>query len=164
MIERKAAKELINLASQYKAVAVTGPRQSGKTTLVKFVFSNKPYVSLENPDMRSFAADDPRGFLASYPGGAVLDEVQRVPALFSYLQQVLDDRNEAGYFILTGSNNFLLQENIRKAWRGGSHTLIYCLFLCRNWVWRRAATLMILFLGECTRPCMINLLRSISGI
>ena len=118
MIERTAAKELITLASQYKAVAVTGPRQSGKTTLVKFVFSNKPYVSLENPDMRSFAADDPRGFLASYPGGAVLDEVQRVPALFSYLQQVLDDRNEAGYFILTGSNNFLLQENISQSLAG----------------------------------------------
>ena len=99
-------------------MAVTGPRQSGKTTLVKSVFSNKPYVSLENPDTRNFAEDDPRGFLSSYPGGAILDEVQRVPALFSYLQQVLDEQNEPGYFILTGSNNFLLQENIAQSLAG----------------------------------------------
>jgi len=118
MIERRAAKELINLAGQYKAVAVTGPRQSGKTTLVKFVFKHKPYVSLENPDTRTFALEDPRGFLATYPEGAILDEVQRVPALFSYLQQVLDERNEPGYFILTGSNNFLLQENIVQSLAG----------------------------------------------
>lgn len=118
MIERIAAKELINLAAQYKAVAVTGPRQSGKTTLVKLVFKHKPYVSLENPDTRMFALEDPRGFLATYPDGAILDEVQRVPALFSYLQQVLDERNEPGYFILTGSNNFLLQENIAQSLAG----------------------------------------------
>lgn len=118
MVERIAAKELINLAGQYKSVAVTGPRQSGKTTLVKSVFKDKPYVSLENPDMRTFALEDPRGFLASYPAGAILDEVQRAPQLFSYLQQVLDDRNEPGYFILTGSNNFLLQESIAQSLAG----------------------------------------------
>jgi uncharacterized protein len=118
MIERIAAKELINLATQYKAVAITGPRQSGKTTLVKHVFKDKPYVSLENPDARSFAEEDPRGFLGSYPAGAILDEVQRVPALFSYLQQVLDETTEKGYFILTGSNNFLLQQNISQSLAG----------------------------------------------
>lgn len=118
MIERIAAKELINLAGQYKAVAVTGPRQSGKTTLVKSVFSTKPYVSLENPDTRVFATEDPRGFLSSYPNGAILDEVQRVPELFSYLQQVLDEQNKPGYFILTGSNNFLLQESISQSLAG----------------------------------------------
>jgi predicted AAA+ superfamily ATPase len=95
-----------------------GPRQSGKTTLVKAAFKHKPYVSLENPDTRLFALDDPRGFLGSYPDGAILDEVQRVPAIFSYLQQVLDERNEPGYFILTGSNNFLLQENIAQSLAG----------------------------------------------
>ncbi len=118
MIDRIVAKELINLAGQYKAVAVTGPRQSGKTTLVKSVFANKPYISLENPDTRLFAMEDPRGFLSSYPNGAILDEVQKVPALFSYLQQVLDERNEPGYFILTGSNNFLLQESISQSLAG----------------------------------------------
>ena len=118
MINRTAAKELINLASQYKAVAITGPRQSGKTTLVKHVFKDKPYISLENPDTKSFAEVDPRGFLSSYPSGAILDEVQRVPELFSYLQQVLDESTQKGYFILTGSNNFLLQQNISQSLAG----------------------------------------------
>jgi predicted AAA+ superfamily ATPase len=118
MIYRTATKELLNLAGQYKAVAVMGPRQSGKTTLVRASFPDKPYVSLENLDTRAFANEDPRGFLASYPKGAILDEVQRVPALFSYLQQVLDEVNETGFFILTGSNNFLLLENIAQSLAG----------------------------------------------
>jgi predicted AAA+ superfamily ATPase len=118
MIKRQAAKELVNLAAQYKAVAVMGPRQSGKTTLVKTVFGTKPYVSLENPDTRTFALEDPRGFLGNYPDGAVLDEVQRVPALFSYLQQLLDETDLTGHFILTGSNNFLLQQNIAQSLAG----------------------------------------------
>ncbi|NOZ45985.1 MAG: ATP-binding protein, partial [Chlorobi bacterium] len=118
MIHRIAEKELTILASQFKAVAVIGPRQSGKTTLVKKVFASKPYVSLENPDMRNFALEDPKGFLSNYPEGAVLDEVQRVPEIFSYLQQILDDKNISGQFILTGSNNFLLQENIAQSLAG----------------------------------------------
>ena len=130
MILRNAARELLNLAKQYKAVVVTGPRQSGKTTLVKALFSSKPYISLENPDIRTFALEDPRGFLAQYPDGAILDEVQRVPALFSYLQQILDDKDQAGLFILTGSNNFSLQENITQSLAGriGQLTLLpFCL-------------------------------------
>jgi len=118
MIKREAALELKNLAKQYKAIAVIGPRQSGKTTLVKQVFKNKPYVSLENPDIRVFAIEDPRGFLKQYSGGAILDEVQRVPQLFSYLQQILDEKNETSQFILTGSNNFLLQQNITQSLAG----------------------------------------------
>lgn len=86
MIYREAEKELQLLSAQFKAVAVTGPRQSGKTTLVKKVFKEKAYVNLENPDLRQFAREDPRGFLSNYPDGAILDEVQRVPELFSYLQ------------------------------------------------------------------------------
>ena len=126
MIYRKATKELINLASQYKAVGITGPRQSGKTTLVKSVFAQKPYVSLENPDVRSFALQDPRGFLEQYPNGAILDEVQRTPDLFSYLQEILDKSTDTGLFILTGSNNFLLQENISQSLAGriGQLTLL----------------------------------------
>ena len=118
MIIRVAEHKLIQLASVFKAVAVTGPRQSGKTTLVKRVFKNKPYVSLENPDTRKFAEQDARGFLDSYPGGAILDEAQRVPELFSYLQERLDDSKIKGQFILTGSNNFLLQENISQTLAG----------------------------------------------
>lgn len=118
MIQRDAENELIKLAEQFKAVAVTGPRQSGKTTLVRKVFSQKPYANLENPDIRRFAVEDPRGFLSNYPLGAILDEVQRAPELFSYLQQILDEHDDKGLFILTGSNNFLLQNNISQSLAG----------------------------------------------
>lgn len=123
MITRIAAKKLIDLAEKFKAVAVTGARQAGKTTLVKEVFRIKPYVSLENPDMRSFAIEDPRGFLSGYPEGAILDEIQRTPDLFSYLQEVLDNSNQKGLFILTGSNNFLLQQSISQTLAGRLGTL-----------------------------------------
>ncbi len=118
MIIRVATKRLRYLASKFKAIAVTGPRQSGKTTLVKTVFPAKPYVSLENPDVRRFALADPRSFLASFPDGAILDEAQRVPELFSYLQEILDNSKKKGLFILTGSNNFLLQESITQTLAG----------------------------------------------
>lgn len=118
MIYREAEKELQLLSAQFKAVAVTGPRQSGKTTLVKKVFKEKAYVNLENPDLRQFAREDPRGFLSNYPDGAILDEVQRVPELFSYLQQILDEKEQNGSFILTGSNNFLLNGNISQSLAG----------------------------------------------
>lgn len=118
MITRTAREKLIGLASTFKAVAVTGARQSGKTTLVRDVFSDRPYVSLESPDVRSMALADPRGFLSAYPNGAVLDEVQRTPELFSYLQEILDNSREKGLFILTGSNNFLLQQNITQTLAG----------------------------------------------
>jgi predicted AAA+ superfamily ATPase len=118
MISREARIKLIDLSKSFKAIAVIGPRQAGKTTLVKTTFPNKPYYSLENPDIRSFANDDPRGFLKSMPNGAILDEVQRVPLLFSYLQEILDNSSQKGIFILTGSNNFLLQENISQTLAG----------------------------------------------
>lgn len=118
MVQRFAKDKLIDLATKFKAVAVTGARQSGKTTLVKQVFKNKSYVSLENPDTRRFALDDPRGFLDSYPNGAILDEVQRVPELFSYLQEILDNTKTKGLFVLSGSNNFLLQQNISQTLAG----------------------------------------------
>src|SRR3989339_1893276 len=102
MIKRDAEITLLGLAKQFKSVAVIGPRQSGKTTLVKAAFPEKPYVSLENPDLRKFATEDTRGFLSGYPDGAILDEAQRVPELFSYLQQILDDRGNPGQFVLTG--------------------------------------------------------------
>lgn len=118
MIKRDVSKELLKLADQFKAVAVIGPRQSGKTTLTRHAFRRKPYVNLENPDLRRFAIEDPRGFLSQYRNGAVIDEAQRAPLLFSYLQQVLDENKNPGQFILTGSNNFLLQENISQSLAG----------------------------------------------
>ncbi len=118
MIKRTAQKEIFTLCKQFKAVAVVGPRQSGKTTLTRHSFPDKHYVSLENPDTRAFAEEDPRGFLAQYKGGAILDEIQRCPHIFSYLQQILDETDENGRFILTGSNNFLLQQNIVQSLAG----------------------------------------------
>lgn len=118
MIPREAASEALELARQYKAIALVEPRQSGKTTLARHIFPHKAYVSLENPDIRLFATEDPRGFLAQFPEGAVLDEVQRVPELFSYLQQVLDESEEQGKFILTGLNNFSLQEGLSQSLAG----------------------------------------------
>jgi predicted AAA+ superfamily ATPase len=118
MIQRSAKEKLKDLASKFKAVAVTGARQAGKTTLIKQVFKGKPYVSLENPDLRQFALEDPRGFLDSYPNGAILDEVQRVPLVFSYLQEILDNSKTKGLFILSGSNNFLLQQTISQTLAG----------------------------------------------
>ncbi|MDA3780027.1 MAG: ATP-binding protein [Bacteroidales bacterium] len=118
MIKRRAEKELLILAKQFKAIAIVGPRQSGKTTLATQTFPNLPYVSLENPDTRRFALEDPRGFLAQYNSGVILDEAQRVPEIFSYLQQVLDNTSLLGKFIITGSNNFLLQETISQSLAG----------------------------------------------
>ncbi|MCF6168491.1 ATP-binding protein [Lutibacter sp.] len=118
MIKREAEKIILSLAEQFKAVAIIGPRQSGKTTLVRYIFKNKPYVNFENPDIRLYAMEDPRGFLSNYPDGAVFDEVQRVPEIFSYLQQILDESNNNGLFIITGSNNFLLQETISQSLAG----------------------------------------------
>lgn len=118
MLIRDSAQRLKDLMGRFKAVAVVGPRQSGKTTLVRKIYNRKPYVSLENPDSRNFATEDPRGFLSMYPKGAILDEIQRVPHLFSYLQEILDNSKEKGLFILSGSNNFLLQENISQSLAG----------------------------------------------
>jgi predicted AAA+ superfamily ATPase len=118
MIFRAATFKVQFLAQQFKAVAIIGPRQSGKTTLAKYVFPEKAYVNFENPDTRLFATEDPRGFLSNYPDGAIFDEAQRVPALFSYLQQILDESLTNGLFIITGSNNFLLQESISQSLAG----------------------------------------------
>ncbi len=104
MIKRDISQELIESAKEYPVVTVFGPRQSGKTTLVQMVFPDKPYFSLENPDIRLAAEEDPRGFLNDVPTGAVLDEVQRLPVLLSYIQGIVDQKKQNGMFILTGSH------------------------------------------------------------
>lgn len=118
MLKRDAQKRLEHFSKTFKAISVIGPRQSGKTTLVKKTFPDKSYYSLENPDTRNFALEDPRGFLKSMSYGAILDEVQRTPELFSYLQEILDGSKEKGLFVLTGSNNFLLQQTISQTLAG----------------------------------------------
>jgi uncharacterized protein len=118
MIPRTLGGPLTALAEKVPVVAVTGPRQSGKTTLCQASFPDHPYVSLEPLDTREFAVQDPRGFLSSYPEGAVLDEVQRAPALFSYLQELVDQDPAPGRFILTGSQHFGLTEAITQSLAG----------------------------------------------
>ncbi len=118
MVKREAEKLIKKYLKQFRSLAIVGPRQSGKTTLARTLFPRKKYVSLENPDERLFATEDPRGFLARFKNGAVLDEAQRVPELFNYLQQILDNTKKDGLFILTGSNNFLLQSSISQSLAG----------------------------------------------
>ncbi|MBI9087451.1 MAG: ATP-binding protein [Desulfobacterales bacterium] len=118
MIDRHCEAFVKNLATEYPVVAITGPRQSGKTTLAKHLFSDRDYVSLENPDARIFAEEDPRGFLAKYRSGAVIDEAQRTPGLFSYLQQIVDESMAPGRFILTGSQQFGLMSGITQSLAG----------------------------------------------
>jgi predicted AAA+ superfamily ATPase len=105
-------------AKKYPVLAVTGPRQSGKTTMLKTMFSNYTYISLENPDMREFATKDPNGFFATYSGNLILDEVQQTPALFSYIQTIADASGKMGQFILSGSQNFQLMQNITQSLAG----------------------------------------------
>ncbi len=118
MIPRALSAKVLRLAQGFPVVMVTGPRQSGKTTLVRAAFPNMPYVSLEDPDAREYAAEDGRGFLAGYPDGAIFDEVQRAPDLLSYLQGVVDADRRPGRFILTGSQNFALSHAISQSLAG----------------------------------------------
>jgi predicted AAA+ superfamily ATPase len=118
MISRDAAEPLASLAGGYPVVAVTGPRQSGKTTLVQAVFPGHTYTSLENPAQREFAESDPAGFLATFDKGVILDEVQRCPRLFEWLQGIVDAVREPGRFVLTGSQQFGLLSGITQSLAG----------------------------------------------
>lgn len=118
LIPRHAQAAIEKLAAGYPVVAVTGPRQSGKTTLVRAMFGHLPYVSLEDLDALAFANDDPRGFLDRFPDGVVLDEVQRCPQLFSYLQVRVDEERRMGRYVLTGSQHFGLLATITQSLAG----------------------------------------------
>lgn len=118
MIERQIAPTLLRLADSFPVLAITGPRQSGKTTLARHLFPGKPYISLEDPTERAFAAEDPRGFLARFSKGAIFDEVQRWPDLFSYLQGLVDEDSTPGRFILTGSQQFGLMAGVTQSLAG----------------------------------------------
>lgn len=118
MIYRDLTKYLIHISTKFPVVALTGPRQSGKTTLVEAIFPEKPYASLEDPDVREFASTDPKAFLNQFAEGAIFDEIQYVPHLFSYIQTRVDQSKKPGEFILTGSQNFLLLEKITQSLAG----------------------------------------------
>lgn len=122
MIARTLTTKIVALAQKFQVITLTGPRQSGKTTLVRAAFPALPYVSLEEPDVRQIALTDPRGFLANYPAGAILDEIQNTPDLFSYIQRLVDE-NRLVQFILTGSSNFLLMEKISQTLAGRAAVL-----------------------------------------
>ena len=117
-ISRRAESRLKHFASGYPVLVITGPRQSGKSTLVRHAFPEYRYVSLEDLDQREFAEMDPRGFLNQFSRGAILDEAQRCPALFSYIQTRVDERQQPGEFILTGSQQFGLLSGITQSLAG----------------------------------------------
>ena len=119
MITRDITEELVRSAGEYPVVTILGPRQSGKTTLTRMTFPDRPYYSLEDPDVRMAAEADPRGFLAQMKGGGgVLDEVQRLPVLLSYIQGMVDTAGKRGHFILTGSHQPQLHEAISQSLAG----------------------------------------------
>ena len=115
MIPRLAAHFLARMARGFPIIAITGPRQSGKSTLARETFPRHPYVTLEDPDTRRLALADPRRFLARFPHGAVLDEVQRAPEVLSYLQGRVDAAQRAGEFVVTGSQQFGLMSGITQS-------------------------------------------------
>ena len=120
MIRRTLANKLREAVARFPVVTITGPRQSGKTTLVRSEFKDYIYVSLELIDQLAFALEDPRGFLAQFEGPVILDEAQRAPKLFSYIQGIVDERDHPGQFILTGSHNFLLLQQLCQSLVGRS--------------------------------------------
>lgn len=118
MIPRHLAKTLRAAARDFPVVTVAGPRQSGKTTLVQASFPRHRYATLEDPDTRTFATEDPRGFLDQFRGKVILDEVQRTPDLFSYIQGIVDGEDRPGRFVLSGSQNFLLAHRVSQTLAG----------------------------------------------
>lgn len=118
MFYRKSTDTVLRLAKSFQVIGITGPRQSGKTTLAKHCFPHIPYVSLENIDTREHARSDPRTFLALYPKGVILDEIQHCPDLLSYLQQIVDEDQTPGRFVITGSQNFALSNQLSQSLAG----------------------------------------------
>ncbi len=138
-ITRNLQSKIIAYSRQYPVITITGPRQSGKTTLSKMAFPEKKYVSLENLSNREFAQTDPQGFLAQYPNGAVIDEIQRIPDLLSYIQELVDAQDKTGLFILTGSQQFELMQNISQSLAGRT-AIVRLLPFAYNEIYKKSDT------------------------
>ena len=132
MIKRDITTELIEAAKEYPVVTIFGPRQSGKTTLVQMTFPEKMYHSLEDPDVHMAAESDPRGFLAGFPEGGILDEIQRLPGLLSYIQGIVDREKKTGMFILTGSHQPGLHQSVSQSLAGRTAVLTLLPFSLRE--------------------------------
>ena len=118
MVKRAISDQLLSAAEKYPVITLTGPRQSGKTTCCRLTFPNLPYSNLEEPDNREFAISDPKGFLEQFKNGGIIDEIQRVPELTSYLQGIVDNPQFSGLFVLTGSQNFSVRNTINQSLAG----------------------------------------------
>jgi hypothetical protein len=129
-VRRTCETEVVSLAGEYPVVTLTGPRQAGKTTLCRMAFGDLPYANLEHPETRAYAADDPNGFLANYPNGAILDDLQRVPQLTSYIQVRVDEPGFDGTFILTGSQNFVVRDTVSQSLAGRTALVELLPFSC----------------------------------
>jgi predicted AAA+ superfamily ATPase len=121
MIHRTISEILINIAKKMPVITITGPRQSGKTTLARSIFPNHTYINLEHPDNLQLATDNPTGFFDLYPSNLILDEIQRAPKLLSYIQVIVDENKQTGQFILTGSENLLLSEKVTQSLAGRTY-------------------------------------------
>lgn len=139
MFKRTLSGKLSALAKKFPVVSIMGPRQSGKTTLSKKVFENYDYVSLEEPNEREFALADPKGFLRRFPSGVILDEIQKAPALLSYIQGIVDKEDIPGRFILTGSQQFHVMEKVSQTLAGRT-AIVHLLPLSLNELLERQAT------------------------
>jgi predicted AAA+ superfamily ATPase len=124
-ITRELGAELKTLSDKYPVITITGPRQSGKTTLCRMIFDELPYSNLEDPDLRNYAQTDPRGFLEGIPAGGIIDEFQRVPELASYIQGIVDAPEFSGTFVLTGSRNLAVRNTVNQSLAG--RTALACL-------------------------------------
>ena len=118
MIKREISQKILDLSEKFPVITVTGPRQSGKTTFLINLFGDLFYASLENPETRMFAIQDPKNFLQQYSNGGIIDEAQLVPELFSYIQGIVDQSGKTGQFILSGSQSFLLHDRISQSLAG----------------------------------------------
>ena len=117
-INRKVENSILRFMKGFPVIVISGPRQSGKTSLVRHMFPEKPYVSLEDADERRYALTDPRGFLSRFPDGAVFDEIQETPQILSYLQRIVDEDERMGLFILTGSQQLSLLSGVTQSLAG----------------------------------------------